>query len=87
MGTIKTILKSFFCSTSDVSKFRPSYFWATVLMVLLVSAVLQQLSKPTDGLTGLIGVLAGLVGIILGTYNQGRRVRRDDDRGQQPPAG
>ena len=75
------LIKAFFCSTSEETTFRVPYFWSTLLLSLMIVAVVQQLRKPGDALTGTIGVLGGLVGILLATYNQGKKGRDDDKHG------
>jgi peptidoglycan biosynthesis protein MviN/MurJ (putative lipid II flippase) len=92
---MKSLKKFIFASDG---KFKPPYFWATVLLALLVLSVILQIymvvscfmqKKPELqlSLVPLIGVLAGLATALIAVYNQGKRrpVHSDPGAYKNPP--
>lgn len=100
MKILKGIGK-FFCGSDG--KFKPPYFWATLLLTLLVVTSVVQLVMTIHSyrqgqaelhlsLVPLAGVLAGLAAGMVAVYNQGKKNKqfphwRQPHGGEWPPEG
>jgi len=60
------ILKAFFFSHG---KFQPIYFWATIILSLVISGVVIKYCEDEKLTDTLILGLMGFVGVLVGLYN------------------